>query len=61
MKISKNSKQLMLFFTKNNHINKVKQTKRTDSIINELYTDIYEAYRYLMNLNSKIYLNFFIF
>ena len=53
MKISKNSKQLMLFFTKNNHINKVKQTKRTDSIINELYTDIYEAYRYLMNLKQK--------
>jgi hypothetical protein len=53
MKISKNSKQLMMFFTKNNSINKVKQTKRTDSIINELYNDIYEAYRYLMNLKQK--------
>ena len=53
MKISKNSKQLMLFFTKNNHINKVKQTKRTDSIISEIYNDIYEAYKYLMNLKQK--------
>jgi hypothetical protein len=53
MKISKNSKQLMMFFTKNNHINKVHQTKRTDSIVDELYKDIYEAYTYLMNLKQK--------
>jgi hypothetical protein len=53
MKISKNSKQLMLFFTKNNHINKVHQTKRTDSIVSELYNDIYQAYKYLMNLKQK--------
>jgi hypothetical protein len=53
MKISKNSKQLMMFFTKNNHINKVQQTKRSDTIISELYTDIYEAYKYLINLKQK--------
>ena len=40
MKLLKNSKDLMLFFTKNKHINRVKQTKRTDSIITEIYNDI---------------------
>lgn len=53
MKLSKKSKELMLFFTKNNHINKVNQTKRTDDIITELYNDIYSAYKYLNNLKQK--------
>jgi hypothetical protein len=53
MKLSKNSKHLMLFFTKNNHINKVNQTKRTSSIIKEIYQDIYESYKYLLNLKQK--------
>jgi len=53
MKLTKKSKELMLFFTKNNHINKIKQTKRTDSIITELYRDIYTAYKYLQNLKQK--------
>jgi hypothetical protein len=43
----------MLFFTKNSHINKVTQTKRTDSIIMDLYKDIYNAYKYLNNLKQK--------
>ena len=53
MKLSKNSKKLMLFFTRNNFINKVSQTKRTDSIISELYNDIYDAYVYLNALKQK--------
>ena len=53
MKLSKNSKQLMLFFTKNKHINNVKQTKRTDIIIKELYNDILDAYKYLNTLKQK--------
>jgi len=53
MKLSKKSKELMLFFTKNNHINKVKQTKHTNKIIIELYYDILNAYKYLMNLKQK--------
>ena len=53
MKLSKNSKHLMLFFTKNNHINKVNQTKRTSSIIKEIYQDIYQSYKYLLNLKQK--------
>ena len=53
MKLSKNSKQLMLFFTKNKHINNIKQSKRTDIILNELYNDILNAYTYLNNLKQK--------
>ena len=53
MKLSKKSKELMLFFTKNSYINKVSQTKRTDSIIMDLYKDIYNAYKYLNNLKQK--------
>ena len=50
MKLSKKSKQLMLFFTQNKHINNVKQTKRTDIILDELYNDILGAYKYLLFL-----------
>jgi hypothetical protein len=53
MKLSKNSKKLMLFFTKNNHINKVKQTKYTNTLITELYNDIYDAYKYVINSKQK--------
>ena len=53
MKLSKNSKQLMLFFTQNKYINSVKQTKRTDNILNELYNDILNAYKYLLFLKQK--------
>lgn len=53
MKLSKNSKQLMLFFTKNKHINNIKQSKRTDIILNELYNDILDSYNYLNTLKQK--------
>jgi len=53
MKLSKNSKQLMLFFTKNKHINNIKQSKRTDTILTELYNDIMNAYKYLQTLKHK--------
>jgi hypothetical protein len=43
----------MLFFTKNNHINKVTQTKRTDLILSALYDDINNAYKYLNNLKQN--------
>ena len=43
----------MLFFTKNKHINNVKQTKRTDIIIKELYNDILDAYKYLNALKQN--------
>ena len=53
MKLSKNSKQLMLFFTKNKYINKTHQTKRTDTIITELYNNILKAYKYLTDIKQK--------
>ena len=53
MKLSKNSKQLMLFFTKNKHINNKSQTKHTEGIITELYNDIFNAYNYLNSLKQK--------
>jgi hypothetical protein len=58
MKLSKNSRQLMLFFTNNKHINNIKQTKRTENIILELYRDIKSSYEYLNTLKQKgIYYN----
>jgi hypothetical protein len=53
MKLSKNSKQLMLFFTKNKYINKTHQTKRTDDIISELYNNIFKAYKHLNDIKQK--------
>lgn len=57
MKLTKNSKEMMLFFTKNKHINNIKKTAQTDNILKELYKDMYEAYEYLNNfkLNSTRY------
>jgi hypothetical protein len=58
MKVSKHTKQMMLFFTKHNHINIVKQTKRTDDILGELYSDICDAYKYLESMKKfKNYYN----
>ena len=50
MKISKKSKQLMSFFTKNNYIHGVKQSAKTNSIMKELYYDILEAYNFILSL-----------
>lgn len=52
MKVSTKTKQMMTFFTKNNHINIVKQTKRTDGIIKDLYGDICHAFKYLESIKS---------
>jgi hypothetical protein len=53
MKISERSKKLMLFFTKNKHINEVNQNKKTKLILKELYQDIFSAYKYLMQMKQK--------
>jgi len=53
MKISKNSKLLMSFFTKNKYINHITQTKRTNQIIELLYNDILNAHNYLLNLKQN--------
>jgi len=53
MKVSNQTKQMMSFFTKNNHINIIKQTKRTDGILTELYGDICEARKYLESVKKR--------
>jgi hypothetical protein len=47
MKLSKQSKDLMLFFTKNKHLNYSKQTNKTNNIFRELYNEILEANNYV--------------
>jgi hypothetical protein len=53
MKVSKQTKQMMSFFTKNNHINIVKQTNRTDGILAELYGDICDSRKYLESVKKR--------
>jgi len=53
MKLSKKSKQLIMFFTKNNNINKINQNTKSKNIITELYNDIYNAYTYLVSIKEK--------
>jgi len=53
MKLSKNSRDLITFFTKNKNIKQTNQTKRTDTILTELYKDILEAHNYLLNQKQK--------
>ena len=52
MKITKNSKQLMLFFTKNKHLSKSTQTQRTKDILLQLYNDILNAYLDMSNVKT---------
>jgi hypothetical protein len=59
MRISKKSKMLMSFFTKNKYINHIEQTTRTDNIISDLYNDILNAYNFLSNLKQTRGSNFY--
>lgn len=52
MKITKNSKQLMLFFTKNKYLSKSTQTQRTKDILLQLYNDILNAYLDMSNVKT---------
>jgi len=47
MKLLKESKQFMLFFLKNNHLNVINFTNKTNSIFRELYNEIVKAYNYV--------------
>ena len=53
MKITKNSKYLMSFLIKKNHIFQVTQNKKTNDIINDLYNNILESYKYLSYLKQS--------
>lgn len=46
MNLSKQSRELILFFSKNKHLNYVKQTNKTNTILKELYSEILEAYNF---------------
>jgi len=59
MRLTKNSKLLMSFFTKNKYINHIDQTKKTDQIIEMLYHDILNAYNYLLNIKQTRGSNFY--
>jgi len=47
MKLLKHSRQLMLFFSKNNNINYINLTNKTKTIFLELYKEMLEAYNYV--------------
>jgi hypothetical protein len=47
MKLSKQSKELILFFSKNKYLNYVKNTNKTNSILRDLYNEIQEANFYV--------------
>jgi hypothetical protein len=46
MNLTKRSRELMLFFSKNKHLNYDKQTNKSKIILRELYNEIIEAYNY---------------
>jgi hypothetical protein len=47
MKLLKQSKQLMLFFSKNNRLNHIDLTNKTKGIFNELHSEMVKAYNYV--------------
>lgn len=47
MELSKESRKLILFFSKNKYINYVKNTNKTNSILKDLYNEIQEANYYV--------------
>lgn len=46
MNLTKQSRELMLFFSKNKHLNYDRQTNKTKIILRELYREILEAYNF---------------
>jgi hypothetical protein len=53
MKLSKKSRELMLFFSKNKHLNYENQTNKTNILLRELYNKINEAYIYSKNMHYR--------
>ena len=53
MKLTKKSKQLILFFKNNGHIHYTKLTAKTKNILVSIYHDIYNSYNYLLNLKKS--------
>jgi len=59
MKITNESYELMSFFVKNNCIKPLKQTKKTDSIIINLYKEILHGVSYIQNMKVKMGTSFY--
>ena len=51
MKLLKQSKNLMLFFTKNKHIKYQKTTNKTNVILKKLYDELIQGYKYVKQYN----------
>ena len=51
MKLSKQSKKLMLFFTKNKQLKYVNQTNNTKFLLTKLYEEILDAFKYINKCN----------
>ncbi len=47
MKLLKHSKQLMMFFSKNNHFNHISLTNKTNNIFYKLYNEILKSYNHV--------------
>jgi hypothetical protein len=52
MKITKMSQKLISFFKKNQYIDYIEPSKRTEIILTNLYNDIVEAYKYILSLKQ---------
>lgn len=53
MKLSKKSRQLMLFLTKNKILNYEHISKKTETILNELHKEIHDSYSYVKRKGFK--------
>ena len=53
MKLTKESEQLMSFFVENNCLLLLKQTKKTDTILEKLYNKISNGVSYIQSLKTK--------
>ena len=53
MKLITKSKLLLSFFKDNNYINHISHTQKTNKIIDELYTQLLNAYEYLLHIKTQ--------
>lgn len=53
MRITNKSKLLITFFTKNKYIEHINQTKKTNSILTELYYELLDAYHFVENIKKN--------
>jgi len=54
MNLTKKSKELIVFFSKNKHLNYDNQTNKTKTILRELYNEILDAYNFCKNIHYNV-------